>query len=245
MGGRCAARVVGMLCALLLMLPAAAVWAEPGNGFAQMAQQVREQAAVAGATVSVVVRDLQRGDAVYERKDVIMPAASIIKVPIMVAVFSGIDRGELTLTDTLVLREQDKADGSGILRYCTTGSVWSVYELLRLMIDKSDNTATDMLIARLGQERINARMRELGLTATRVRRRILDYDAIGRGVENTTTAYEISRLLELIYRGQAAAPDSCRRMMDILLLQEYNDRIPRFLFDGVWVVHKTGMMDNL
>ena len=253
MGGKCATHAAGRLCIPLGVLLMLLVWAGPvraedsaaGGEFARLAEDIRVRAEAAGCTAAVVIRDLARGDAIYHDKDAVLPAPSLIKVPVMVAAFTAVDRGELRLADTIVLRARDKTGGSGILRYRANGTVWTVAELLRLMIAKSDNTATDMLIARLGRERINARMRELGLTATRVRRNILDFAALRRGRENTTSAYEMAQLLELIYRGRAASPASCRAMRDILLAQEFNDRIPRFLPEGVAVAHKTGTMDRL
>lgn len=253
MGGKCVTRTVGMLCVLLWALLAVPVCAGDGTAEAvsvagnleQLAQGISARAALRGCTAAIVVRDLQRGDAVYQNKDAILPAASLIKVPILVAAYTAVDRGELRLGDTFVMRTRDKVAGSGVMRLCAAGTVWTARDLLRLMIAKSDNTATDMLIARLGRETINARMRELGLTATRVRRNILDFPALRRGVENTTTAYEMARLLELIHGGRAASPWACREMLDILLAQEYNDRIPRFLPAGVAVAHKTGTMNRL
>ncbi len=246
MGVVCLVRAAGAVCLLLSVV--SGVWAAeapPADAFALLAQQLQQQAATAGCTVAYVVHDLRRGDAVHAGRNIILPAASLIKVPVLVEAFAQIDAGLLRPDDTFVLRESDKTGGSGILRYCAAGTVWTARDLLRLMIVKSDNTATDMLLARLGMARINARMRRLGLTATRVRRKILDYAALRRGIENTTTAYEMARLLQLIHTGRAASPASCRAMLDILLAQEYNDRIPRLLPAGVAVAHKTGTMHRL
>jgi len=215
------------------------------DAFTELADGVNRLVSATGCTAGVIIKDLRREDAIFVNKDLVFPAASLIKIPIMVTVFNQADAARINLADTIVLQEWHKVEGSGILKYCPAGSVWSFNELLSLMIVKSDNTAADMLLAEVGMVAVNRQMRELGLTATRVRRTILDFAAIRRGVENTTTAYEMMQLLELIYEGRAASRESCREMLQILLEQEYNDRIPRAMPADIAVAHKTGTMRRL
>lgn len=213
--------------------------------FQQLADGINRQVEQTGCTAAVVVRDLRRGDAIYLNKDVVFPAASLIKLPILVELYRQAEEGTLTLADTLTLRDRHREEGSGILRYCAAGTAWSLGELARLMIVKSDNTATTLLLERVGMENVNRRLRGLGLTRTRIRRNVLDLAARDRGLENTTTAYEMMRLLELIHRQRAAGPAACQAMLQTLLAQEYNDRIPRLLPAGTPVAHKTGTMHRL
>lgn len=114
------------------------------------------------------VKHLGTGEAASLRGDDLFPTASVFKVPIIVELYRGIEAGVLSMDDKIVLMERDKVPGSGILKELGEGLELSVGDLTELMMILSDNTATDMLVERLGMENINATLRGLGLQRTRV-----------------------------------------------------------------------------
>lgn len=147
--------------------------------------------------------------------------ASVFKIPVMVEAFRQQGEGRFSLDDRWELHDEDKATGGGVLTRLAPGLRLTVRDLVTLMIIISDNTATDMLVRRLGTERITATMRALGLRQAELLARI----HTGEG-------------LEAIGVGAAARAEQRR----ILLLQQLNDRLPAFLPQGVPVAHKTGTL---
>jgi beta-lactamase class A len=189
-------------------------------------------------------------------------------------------RGEFALSDRWEMSEEDKSTGSGVLVRLTPGLQPTVRDLLTLMIIISDNTATDMLVRRLGPERVTATMRELGYQNTVVTQGCRDLlrgilgDAspalaphemarhlIANPVDpespayassddnNISTASEMADLFVRIHTGEGLddlgiGGEARRTMREILLLQQLNDRMPRFLPPGVPVAHKTGSLSG-
>jgi beta-lactamase class A len=144
--------------------------------------------------------------------------ASVIKVPIMVEVFAQAHKGELSLSERLPISAEDQVTGSGVLRFLTPGLRLPIRDLVTLMIVVSDNTATNVLIDRVGVERVNATMRSLGLEHTELHNR-LQIQPAHVAARNVTTAQDMTRLLLLLAQGKAVSWDASRRMVDILLRQ--------------------------
>ncbi len=118
------------------------------------------------ATSGVAVRHIERGEALSFDGDTPYPTASVFKIPVMVEAFRRIGQGEFSLDDRWELAETDKSTGSGVLVRLAPGLRPTVRDLVTLMIIISDNTATDILVRRLGAERISSTMRDLGLRNT-------------------------------------------------------------------------------
>jgi beta-lactamase class A len=232
------------------------------------------------ATAGITVRHIERDEQLSIDGDRPFPAASVFKVPVLVEAFRRMSQGEFSLTDRWELTDDDKSTGSGVLTRLMSGLRPSVRDLLTLMIIISDNTATDMLVRRLGGERITATMRDLGYRQTIVAsgcrellRGILGdaspslapwemarhlaanppspESAAYAGTEqnNISTADEMADLFARIHTGdgmEAIGIDAGARrtMREILLLQQLNERMPRFLPPGVPVAHKTGSLSG-
>jgi beta-lactamase class A len=232
------------------------------------------------ATGGVAVRHIERDERISFDGSTAYPAASVFKVPVLVEAFRQIGQGAFTLDDRWTLTEEEKSTGSGVLVRLQAGLPPCVRDLLTLMIIISDNTATDMLVRRLGPERITATMRALGLHNTVVANTCRD---LLRGIlgdappalaphemaayikehpinpesaaykgghdNNVTTAEEMVELFRRIHTGDgldAIGVDAGARatMREILLLQQLNDRMPRFLPPGTRVAHKTGSLSG-
>lgn len=188
----------------------------------------------------LVVKDLQTGWTFLHNDEARFPAASLIKIPIMVACFKAVEDGRLDLGEKYVLRRQDRVGGSGLLRRMRNGRAFTYGELIDYMVTHSDNIATNVIIKRLGFDYIRGVFEALGLKDTVLNRLMMDFRAREDGLENYTSAREITGLLEMIYHGRCLTTDISEKCLDVLKRQKINDRLPRFLPREATVAHKTG-----
>lgn len=172
--------------------------------------------------------------------ELVMPSCSLIKVPILWTLLEEIEAGRLRLDQQVPLREEDKAKSRGILKELHAGLALTIRDLAMLMIVLSDNTATNLLLDRLGFDRVNATCRSLGLSHTAVARRMMDTEARAAGRENLTTPSDCARLLELMVYRERLSPTSHDLLLDILLRQQLNDLLPFLMPDGTRFAHKSG-----
>jgi beta-lactamase class A len=192
-----------------------------------------------------VIKDLSTGLTMAREPDKVFPAASMIKVPIMIACFKAAAEGRISLRGVLKVKPADKTRGSGNLRASPSGTPVTIEKLIELMVTSSDNTAANMLIDLLGFEYLGTTFRDLGLEHTNLSRKMMDFRSRRRGLENYTTPREMAGLLERIYRGTCVSPDISARCLAILKNQKVNDRIPRYLPRTVCVAHKTGLENGV
>ncbi len=209
--------------------------------WATMETAVRKKVAAFRGEVGLVIRDLGTGWTIQIDPDKAFPAASMVKVPIMAACLEAKMEGRLSLEDRMTLKRSDKTLGSGLLRRKRSGSVFTVDQLVELMVAHSDNTATNMLIDRLGLDYLQESFRAMGLERTNLARKMMDFDSRGKGIENYTTAREMADILERMYRKDCLSPEVSGMSLDYLKSQKVNDRIPRLLPKNVVVAHKTGL----
>lgn len=197
----------------------------------------------ASVTVSLAVQSLTDSSVVlFVNAEKSVPSASVIKLPIMVEVMEQVKAGTLDLSDIHILTDSEKAGGDGVLKNYSHRSRISYADLLRLMLVYSDNTATNIFINELGMAAINARIKAMGLTNTRLNRVMLDTTAARQGRNNYVTAADMNRLLSQLYRHQLATPALCEQMLDILKQNEDTLTIPRLLPKPTVVAHKTGTL---
>jgi beta-lactamase class A len=207
--------------------------------------QIEHLIQAAPSSVGLVIKDLSTGETLQWSPEARFPAASVIKIPILVEAFRQEQAGRLRLDERLPIRPEDKVGGFGILKELPSVESVSLLDLLTLMIIISDNTATNLCIERVGMDAVNGTMGSLGLRATVLQRKMMDMAARERGLDNFTSAGDIARLLELLATDQALTPEGCARALDILARQQVNDRLPLLLPSEVKVVHKTGELPGL
>ncbi len=170
-----------------------------------------------------------QGECWATRGDHQFPAASTVKIPIMIEIYRAIDRGTLSLDDTYVIRSSDKTPGSGVLRHMHTGLQLSFGDLLYLMMSISDNTATNILIDVAEMDRINATMREIGMTDSNLGRPMRGRLAVEGEQENWATPNDYTAVVKAILEGKAASPAACDAMLNTLTLQQNGRRIGRYV----------------
>jgi beta-lactamase class A len=192
--------------------------------------------------VGIMVEDLATGLSTSVNAGAQMPAASTIKVPVMVEVFERLAHGDFDLNRTVTLQRGDKDWGWGDLSGARAGSKYTVTRLLSLMITESDNTATNMLIRLVGRQAINAEMATLGLTQTRLHDYIRSEGPIRYALRSS--AGDMVKLLTAMARYQLVDEWSSRAMIAIMAGQHHNGLIPAPLPAGTTIAHKTGELHD-
>lgn len=163
-------------------------------------------------------------------------AASTIKIPILVALFQDVDAGKIYLDEMLTMTEKHRAGGSGKMQYLAAGQKFTTLAVATQMIIVSDNTATNMLIERLGgAEVLNQRFKSWGLKSTAIRNYLPDLEGT-----NTTSPTDLVFLLDLINRGELVSTYSRDRLLRIMTDTQNNSLIPQGLESEAAIAHKTG-----
>ena len=205
-----------------------------------------------GAIVGVFFVDLQNGNRLSLNADSVFHAASTMKIPVMIEVLRRAEQGAFRLDQPILLINSfrsladgspfslDARDDSDSSLYLRVGQRIPVAELMRLMITRSSNLATNILIELVGAAHVTASAHALGATRTQVLRGVEDQKAFDAGLINTITAADLGDLLAQIENGRVLSPSSSAMMRDILLAQEFNEKIPAGLPAGTRVAHKTG-----
>jgi len=209
-------------------------------------------AASPGAVVAVSYRDLQTGERLDLSADSVFHAASTMKVPVMIEVLRRAQAGAFSLDQEILLVNQfasladgspfslNMADDGDSVLYGKIGERVKVRELLQRMITRSSNLATNQLIELVGAANVTATAHSLGAPKMSVLRGVEDQKAFDKGMINTTTSADLATLLEAIEKGTVLSPSSSAEMREILLAQEFNEKIPAGLPPGTRVAHKTG-----
>jgi len=173
-------------------------------------------------------------------------SASIIKLPIMVTAFRAFDAGTASPDERVTLRADDLVGGSDLLAGARAGETYRIGDLIRGMIQVSDNSASNALITHFGFETIAHTIARCGMTGTHLRRHFASVVAPWRVSLNLTTPRDIGTLLYAIERGAREGLDtvaksaSCRQMIELLLGQEDRTKIPAGLPLGTPCANKTG-----
>ena len=214
--------------------------------------RVRSEVAAFSGTVRLYAKNLDTGATYSLGGDERVRTASTIKVAIMVEAFARVAEGRAKWADGLVLTKDKKVGGSGILGEFDDGLRLTLRDAVMLMMTLSDNTATNLVIDALTADAVNARMHSLGLTDTRLMRRVFgggDSEE-GKRPENKrfglgrTSPREMALLLERIERGEVVSPEASKQMIELMKRERGQDAIGRALW-RVPKATKSGALDAL
>lgn len=232
--------------------------AVPAAGSDSLVERIDTRMREAGLEeYGVAYRGLGSGREILLNPDVEFHAASTMKVPIMARLFRMAERGELSLDDSLPVTNRftsihdgssyrlSPEDDSDPELYEKVGDRVPIRELVRRMIARSSNLATNELIRLADAGATRAMLEEIGAGGLQVLRGVEDIPAYRHGMNNTTTARALMELLSALARGHLAGPEATREMMSILEAQHFNDGIPAGLPDTVDVAHKTGWITGI
>ncbi len=196
----------------------------PWTGVADVISRAEGQGAVIG--VSLIAPGGGRFSHNGGRRFV---AASTVKIPIMIELFRQIDAGGLPLDLVHTLTAEDKTTGSGILAQLHAGIAPTLGDLAYLMMSISDNTATNILIERVGMGRVNATMRELGMQSSALGRLMRGRLRQADEQENWAVPDEYAAVMAALLEDRAASAGSCASMVALLETQQNDRRIARHL----------------
>ena len=247
--------LIRLLCCLSLL---ATVWAQnvsnPSNSSAAAKQEVLWQKLEANISdvdhdldgvLGVAILDLSSGQKFLLHGDDVFPQASSIKIAVLAELYRQAQAGKLKLTDLYTVQAADLVPDSTIMGGLTPGVTRiTLRDLATMMVAVSDNSATNVLIDRVGMENVNALMDSLGLAHTRLRRKMMDLKAAGEGRENISTPAEMMTLLEDLYRGKVLNKEMTADFFKMLSTPK-NSFIPRDLPEGLKIANKPGELEGV
>ena len=185
---------------------------------------------------AIYVWEYENGKFVDINGDSLYSAASIIKLPVLIRLFKSIEAKQMTIYDDMLLTDYYQSPGSGNLQYAQTGRKYSLDQLAKTMIQDSDNTSTNMIMAKLGgMDDINAGLRDWGISKTYVRTWLPDLTGT-----NKTTAKDMAKLLYNLDNPGFLNINSREYIIDYMSHVKNNRLIAAGLGDGALFVHKTG-----
>lgn len=203
-------------------------------------------------TISVSVYDLETEKEININADVLMHPASTMKVPVMMEVFRQVQEGIFSLNDEIEIYNSfesivdgsefklDVVDDSEKSLYARLGEKETIRELNRLMIVRSSNLATNILMDKVGTKPIDDFIKGLEIKHVNVMRLIEDTKAYRLNMNNTFSARGTTQMMKLIAEGKVVSKEISDEMIQVMLGQEFNESIPALLPKDLKVAHKTG-----
>lgn len=205
-----------------------------------------------GVEISYVWLDADGHVVESHNPDLVMHAASLMKVAVMVEVFRQVDAGTFQLDDSIPVTNSfrsvidgspysvNRADDSDAVVHTWIGGLAKVNDLVEHMITRSSNLATNVLIEAVDARAVQATLRRLGISTMEVKRGVEDGRAFKAGVNNVTTANDMALLMHAIAQHRAATSASCARMVEIMQRQTFRKGIARGVPSGAVIASKTG-----
>jgi beta-lactamase class A len=197
------------------------------------------------AVVGVAIVDLTDQRAFYLNADAVYPTASTIKIAVLAELYRQHERGSgAKLGDLYTVNAKDGVGTEGILQSMSAGvSRITNHDLALLMVSLSDNSATNVLIDRVGMDNVNSWLAQLGLEHTRLRRHMLDVKAAQEGRENTSTPRELLTMLQALHEGRVFSKKTTTEDFFKMLSTQKSSYIPRLLPADLVIANKPGNLD--
>ena len=195
--------------------------------------------------VGYSILNVDTGERLSRRGDEPFPTASLIKVPVLVALHELVERDSLALDDPVTMLALDQVGGAGTLQFMRTPMTLRIADLAWLMTTISDNTATNLLVDRIGVQRVWRKMEALGLPRTKIHGRSMVVafrvaaDSGARYGLGVSTPNEMAQLFALLAQGRAVSPQADSAMLEVLRHNSDDSKLRRFT-GGVRSAGKTG-----
>jgi beta-lactamase class A len=195
--------------------------------------------------MGVAIVDLTDGHKYLLHANDVFPQASSIKICVLAELYRQAQQGKLKLTDLYTVSAADLVQDSDIMGGLTPGVTQiTLRDLATMMVAVSDNSATNVLIDRIGMENVNAFLAAQGLHETKLRRKMMDLKGAGEGRENVSSPNEMATLLEVIYRGQILNKEMTEDFFKVLSTHK-DSWIPRDLPDDLKIANKPGALEGV
>jgi len=228
------------------------LFAQSATGIQNLRQKIIDKLSSQKGTFAVAFKDVGTGKELMINEKEVFHAASTMKTPVMIEVFRQAATKKFSLNDSITIRNEfrsladsslfalDSTDDSERELYKHIGDRRSIYQLVYDMIIASSNLATNIIIEKAGAPNVTKTMRSYGAKDIQVLRGVEDQKAYDKGLNNTTTAYDLMLVFEKMAKGKAVSRKSSQSMVNILFDQKFNTIIPAQLPKDVRVAHKTG-----
>lgn len=223
----------------------------------KLTAEIKNKLDSAKGIYGLVYKDLQTGENIFYNEKENFHAASTMKTPVMIEVFKQAEEGSFSLDDSILVKNEfksivdsslymmDISEDSGENLYQFIGGKKTIRQLVYDMITVSSNLATNILIDLVHAENVMRTMKEIRAENIKVLRGVEDIKAFEKDLNNTTDAFDLMLIFEKIAIGEIISEKACSEMIDILLNQEFNSRIPALLPSDVKVAHKTGSITGI
>jgi len=200
------------------------------EGLEDARQEIEDYAEDYDGTAGVYAQDIKGGYGYGVNPDETFFGASVMKIPLMVAVFRKIDEGEFSLNDSFETESEDWAGGAGWLQWQEAGTSHTVEDYVYLTLTQSDNVATNALLRLVGgPEYVNEVARSLGALDTVLYQKVTSERAAVPALDNRTTPRDMATILAKVYAGEAVSPESSQKMVEIM----YQNDLQSSLKDGL------------
>jgi beta-lactamase class A len=242
---------------LLFLASLSAIAAAPAGGDKQQVLWDRLRAAIGtveqqlDGVLGVAILDLTTGQQLLVHPDEVFPQASSIKIAVLAELYHQAEQsaagstGKARLTDRYVVRAADLVPDSNIMGGLTPGvTALTSRDLATIMVAVSDNSATNVLIDRVGMNNIDRLMQHLGLAHTQLRRKMMDLKAAAEGRENVSTPREMMQLLEQLYRGKVIGQPLLEDFFSVLATPK-DSWLPRNLPEDLRIANKPGALEGV
>jgi beta-lactamase class A len=237
-----------LICCALLLATSPAQTAAPSPGkqkvlWQKLEIQIQDVDQRLDGVMGVAIEDLTTGDHFFLHEDEVFAQASSIKMIVLANLYLQVQQGKLKLTDPYTVQSSDLVPDSDIMGGLTPGVTrLTVRDLATMMVAVSDNSAANVLIDRVGMANVNTMLDSLGLTHTRLRRKMMDLEAAKQGRENISTPREMMSLLDAIYHGKVLDEKSTADFFTMLSTNK-DSFLPRDLPADLKVANKPGELE--
>jgi beta-lactamase class A len=195
--------------------------------------------------MGLAIVDLTDGRKYLLHENDVYPQASSIKICVLAELYRQAQQGKLKLTDMYTVNAADLVQDSDIMGGLTPGVTQiTLRDLATMMVAVSDNSATNVLIDRVGMDNVNAFLSSQGLRDTRLRRKMMDLKAAGEGRENISTPNEMAKLLQALYQGKILNNEMTDDFFKVLATHK-DSWIPRNLPDDLKIADKPGALEGV
>lgn len=211
---------------------------------AKLSADLTRMAASYDGVMGIFVKDLKSGETFAVNADTIFPQASSIKIPILIELMRQAQEGKLSLAERVEIHHAGLVGGSGVLQFFSDGgSALSLRDLAVLMVVLSDNSATNLIIDRVGMDNVNVMLDQVGLNQTRLARKMVDIDAERADRENRSSPREMGTLVEMLNAGKLLDAEHTKMALEIL---EYPKDSPLHagVPDTITVAEKPGSLNG-
>ena len=228
-----------------------------GDPMQELTQKIAERLAIPNAQFGIAFKNIQSGETIHLNEKEHFHAASTMKTPVLAELFRQSEQGSFSMEDSITIKNVfksivdsseyslDPADDSETGLYKRIGQKETIAALAYEMIIRSSNLATNLLIELVNPGQVMNTMKELGANDIKVLRGVEDNKAYQKGLNNTTTAYDLAILFEHMAKETLVSKHASNEMIRILLDQQFNEIIPARLPGEVRVAHKTGSITGV